>query len=230
MIARALSLLSRAFGACKSTAKLAALLALGAGGFAIYDGYDAVRDRLSERTESVREGGIEFLDRAEVQWDKLSAWAEGHPEQTAGYVVTLLVFAYLFRSHRKMGRSLKESAFLTAGRVYAGSAQPAPLPVVPQGNDPTAKAARALIYQQLLNEQSAKEKRHEAIEKGIPKAEADATAAARELQSAEATASVKRVAATQAVAKLEDLRREHAELLAEFDRITAALAEIEPTL
>jgi hypothetical protein len=230
MIARALSLLSRAFGACKSTAKLAALLALGAGGFAVYDGYDAVRDRLHERRETVRDAGEQFLDRAEVQWDKLSAWAEGHPEQTAGYVVTLLVFAYLFRSHRKMGRSLKESAFLTAGRVYAGNGQPAPVPLVPEGSDPVAKAQRALIYQQLLTEQAAKEKRHEQIEAALPKAEQAATSAARELAAAEATAAVKRVAAKQAIDALEQLRREQDSNLADFDRVSTKLKEIEPTL
>lgn len=193
--------------------RLAVLLTLGAGGYALYDGYDAIRDRAEERAGEAAEWAG-HVGNAVAGWgERRVEWATEHPEQASLWGATLLGMGVLYRSHRKAGRTRAESA-------AAGFAR---LPVVEDPNRPLTAREKALnraAVKELTDEHDALNKRVKALPGEIAQAEKNLKALADEATRARALADLKERNAREAAQALE-ARRE------ELDRTTAQLAELE---
>lgn len=206
-------------------ARLAVLLTLGAGGYAVYDGYDAIRDRFQEKWvpladtvgERAERSGERIANTAERVWTHL----EENPEASLlGLALSAAAAVY----YRRKGHSLRASLTAAALRVAPGAPSLGDEPARPlTARD---KALNRAAVKELTDQHDALERRIKQLPDEIAQGEKQLKALTEEATQAGGVAKLKERNRREAEEMLAEKRTELAsaakelnELEAEFDRL-----------
>lgn len=200
-------------------ARLLVVGAVGAGGYAAYDGYEVVAEQVRAGATAVENWTDATAEKVGGWVQRRTDWAVDHPETAGLWGATLLGMGALYRAHRRAGRTRADAATAAVARVPV-SDDARPLTV-------EQRALNRAAATQLTEDSGRVDSRLKELDSQITKAVAHLKAASDEATRARALADVKQRTREDAAAQLAGMQSERERLMREREEIETAFSRLE---